>query len=108
MDHQPLNTGEQKDMTEFFTDLITKLEEMGPDMVCVCDDYYNYLIIILRFNNYYLIKLLLFIDLHLLNPDNIKRLSTYQKSMVKSLFGGVLTNNVVSLVSNEHTCNLAL
>ena len=40
MDHQPLNTGEQKDMTEFFTDLITKLEEMGPDLVspniCFC------------------------------------------------------------------------
>lgn len=33
MDHQPLNTGEQKDMTEFFTDLITKLEEMGPELV---------------------------------------------------------------------------
>lgn len=33
MDHQPLNTGEQKDMTEFFTDLISKLEEMGPDLV---------------------------------------------------------------------------
>jgi len=35
MDHQPLNTGEQKDMTEFFTDLITKLEEMGPELVCL-------------------------------------------------------------------------
>ena len=35
MDHQPLNTGEQKDMTEFFTDLITKLEEMGPELVRV-------------------------------------------------------------------------
>ena len=34
MDKQPLNTGEQKDMTEFFTDLITKLEEMSVDMVC--------------------------------------------------------------------------
>ena len=33
MDKQPLNTGEQKDMTEFFTDLITKLEEMSPEMV---------------------------------------------------------------------------
>lgn len=33
MDHQPLNTGEQKDMTEFFTDLISKLEEMGPELV---------------------------------------------------------------------------
>lgn len=33
MDKQPLNTGEQKDMTEFFTDLISKLEEMSPDMV---------------------------------------------------------------------------
>ncbi|WAR19191.1 UBP34-like protein [Mya arenaria] len=51
MDKQPLNTGEQKDMTEFFTDLITKLEEMSPDM----------------------------------------------KKLIKSLFGGVITNNVVSL-----------
>ena len=33
MDPQPLNTGEQKDMTEFFTDLISKLEEMGPELV---------------------------------------------------------------------------
>ena len=51
MDKQPLNTGEQKDMTEFFTDLITKLEEMNPRL----------------------------------------------KSLVKDLFGGVITNNVVSL-----------
>ena len=51
MDHQPLNTGEQKDMTEFFTDLISKMEEMGPSL----------------------------------------------KRCVKSLFGGVQTNNVVSL-----------
>ena len=33
MDKQPLNTGEQKDMAEFFTDLITKLEEMGSELV---------------------------------------------------------------------------
>ena len=33
MDNQPLNTGEQKDMTEFFTDLITKIEEMSPELV---------------------------------------------------------------------------
>lgn len=33
MDKQPLNTGEQKDMTEFFTDLITKIEEMSQDLV---------------------------------------------------------------------------
>ena len=33
MDKQPLNTGEQKDMTEFFTDLITKIEEMSHDLV---------------------------------------------------------------------------
>ncbi|CAB3983712.1 Ubiquitin carboxyl-terminal hydrolase 34 [Paramuricea clavata] len=32
MDKKPLNTGEQKDMNEFFTDLITKLEDMSPDM----------------------------------------------------------------------------
>ena len=52
MDKQPLNTGEQKDMAEFFTDLISKLEEMGPQL----------------------------------------------KTLVKGLFGGVITNNVVSLV----------
>lgn len=32
MDHQPLNTGEQKDMAEFFIDLVSKLEEMTPDL----------------------------------------------------------------------------
>ncbi|KAL1475021.1 hypothetical protein MTO96_037596 [Rhipicephalus appendiculatus] len=51
MDHQPLNTGEQKDMVEFFTDLISKLEEMTPQL----------------------------------------------KELVKHLFCGVLSNNVVSL-----------
>ncbi|XP_061685121.1 ubiquitin carboxyl-terminal hydrolase 34 isoform X2 [Syngnathoides biaculeatus] len=51
MDKQPLNTGEQKDMTEFFTDLITKIEEMSHEL----------------------------------------------KNTVKTLFGGVITNNVVSL-----------
>ncbi|XP_011610930.2 ubiquitin carboxyl-terminal hydrolase 34 isoform X2 [Takifugu rubripes] len=51
MDKQPLNTGEQKDMTEFFTDLITKMEEMSHEL----------------------------------------------KNTVKTLFGGVITNNVVSL-----------
>eukprot|EP00057_Strongylocentrotus_purpuratus_P011049 XP_011665523.1 PREDICTED: ubiquitin carboxyl-terminal hydrolase 34-like [Strongylocentrotus purpuratus] len=30
MDKQPLNTAEQKDMTEFFTDLISKMEEITP------------------------------------------------------------------------------
>lgn len=35
MDKQPLNTGEQKDMTEFFTDFVSKLEEMGPNLVIV-------------------------------------------------------------------------
>ena len=33
MDKQPLNTGEQKDMAEFFTDLISKLEEMDTNLV---------------------------------------------------------------------------
>lgn len=32
MDNQPLNTGEQKDMTEFFTDLISKLEDMSGEL----------------------------------------------------------------------------
>lgn len=53
MDHQPLNTGEQKDMAEFFIDLVSKLEEMTPEL----------------------------------------------KTLVKTLFCGVLSNNVVSLVS---------
>ncbi|KAH0521479.1 Ubiquitin carboxyl-terminal hydrolase 34, partial [Microtus ochrogaster] len=60
MDKQPLNTGEQKDMTEFFTDLITKVEEMSPEL----------------------------------------------KNTVKSLFGGVITNNVVSL-DCEHVSQTA-
>lgn len=51
MDHQPLNTGEQKDMTEFFTDLISKLEETTIEL----------------------------------------------KDLVKRLFSGSLSNNVVSL-----------
>ena len=32
MDHQPLNTGEQKDMAEFFIDLLSKTEEMSPEL----------------------------------------------------------------------------
>ncbi|KAI1295519.1 Ubiquitin carboxyl-terminal hydrolase 34 [Halotydeus destructor] len=51
MDHELLNTGEQKDMTEFFTDLIGKIEEMAPEL----------------------------------------------NETVKNLFGGTLSNNVVSL-----------
>ncbi|XP_075983253.1 ubiquitinyl hydrolase 1 puf [Anticarsia gemmatalis] len=51
MDHQPLNTGEQKDMAEFFIDLVSKLEEMTPEL----------------------------------------------KKLVKTLFCGTLSNNVVSL-----------
>lgn len=51
MDHQPLNTGEQKDMAEFFIDLVSKLEDMTSDL----------------------------------------------KDLVKQLFCGTLSNNVVSL-----------
>jgi ubiquitin carboxyl-terminal hydrolase 34 len=51
MDHQPLNTGEQKDMAEFFIDLVSKLEEMTSEL----------------------------------------------KSLVKQIFCGVISNNVVSL-----------
>lgn len=51
MDHQPLNTGEQKDMAEFFIDLVSKLEEMTPEL----------------------------------------------KQLIKRLFCGTLSNNVVSL-----------
>ena len=32
MDHQPLNTGEQKDMAEFFIDLLSKMEDMSPEL----------------------------------------------------------------------------
>ena len=32
MEHQPLNTGEQKDMAEFFIDLLFKTEEMTPEL----------------------------------------------------------------------------
>lgn len=60
MDHQPLNTGEQKDMAEFFIDFVSKLEEMSPDL----------------------------------------------KVIIKQLFCGTLSNNVVSLdcghVSKTH------
>ena len=52
MDHEPLNTGDQKDMAEFFIDLVSKLEETSPAL----------------------------------------------KTLVKTLFCGQLTNNVVSLV----------
>ena len=44
MDKQPLNTGEQKDMTEFFTDLIGKIEEMSSVLVrklCVVNPHGN-------------------------------------------------------------------
>lgn len=51
MNHEPLNTGEQKDMAEFFIDLVSKLEEMTSDL----------------------------------------------KHLVKTLFCGVTSNNVVSL-----------
>ncbi|XP_055619621.1 ubiquitin carboxyl-terminal hydrolase puf [Toxorhynchites rutilus septentrionalis] len=51
MDHQPLNTGEQKDMAEFFIDLVSKLEDMTPEL----------------------------------------------KALVKRVFCGVISNNVVSL-----------
>ncbi|CAH0550563.1 unnamed protein product [Brassicogethes aeneus] len=51
MDHQPLNTAEQKDMAEFFIDLVSKLEEMTPAL----------------------------------------------KEVIKKLFCGVISNNVVSL-----------
>ena len=55
MDHQSLNNGEQRDMTEFFIDLLSKMEEMTPDL----------------------------------------------KRTVKTLFGGVQTNSVVSLDCNH-------
>ena len=35
MDQQPLNTGEQKDMAEFFIDLLSKTEEMTPELKLV-------------------------------------------------------------------------
>ena len=40
MDNQPLNTGEQKDMAEFFIDLISKLEEMSPELKSVSKDVF--------------------------------------------------------------------
>ncbi|KAL9953976.1 hypothetical protein ACROYT_G041461 [Oculina patagonica] len=40
MDKQPLNTGEQKDMTEFFTDLIGKIEEMSPALKVLVRDLF--------------------------------------------------------------------
>lgn len=81
MDKQPLNTGEQKDMTEFFTDLITKIEEMSQELVKVrmCRTVGKGL------------------------PEACGETCcvcvSCQKNTVKTLFGGVITNNVVSLVS---------
>ena len=48
MDKQPLNTGEQKDMTEFFTDLIGKIEEMSPSLVLkpLCYDFSLFILLI--------------------------------------------------------------
>ncbi len=40
MDKQPLNTGEQKDMAEFFTDLLSKLEEMDSNLVNIFNFIY--------------------------------------------------------------------
>lgn len=42
MDKQPLNTGEQKDMTEFFTDLITKIEEMSQELVNLTSNVFRF------------------------------------------------------------------
>lgn len=61
MDQQPLNTAEQKDMQEFFTDLISKLEE----------------------------------------TSNVEL-----KKLIKSLFGGVITNLVISLDCSHVSCTL--
>ena len=61
MDQQPLNTAEQKDMQEFFTDLISKLEE----------------------------------------TSNVEL-----KQLIKSLFGGVITNLVISLDCSHISCTL--
>ena len=60
MDSLPLNTAEQKDMAEFFIDLLSKMEEMSPDI----------------------------------------------KEVVKDLFCGTLSNNVVSLDCNHVSKNL--
>lgn len=61
MDQQPLNTTEQKDMQEFFTDLISKLEETS---------------------------------------------NTELKDLIKKLFGGVITNLVISLDCPHVSCTL--
>ena len=61
MDQQPLNTAEQKDMQEFFTDLISKLEETSNEEL---------------------------------------------KTLIKSLFGGVITNLVISLDCPHVSCTL--
>lgn len=61
MDQQPLNTAEQKDMQEFFTDLISKLEETS---------------------------------------------NTELKNLIKNLFGGTITNLVISLDCPHVSCTL--
>lgn len=87
MDKQPLNTGEQKDMTEFFTDLITKMEEMSQELVKELWDNRSP-------------------QTHqaedggdVPGPLEQSDVCLLQKNTVKTLFGGVITNNVVSLVS---------
>lgn len=80
MDKQPLNTGEQKDMTEFFTDLITKMEEMSQELVKELWDNQSP-------------------SGRGHGPLEQADVCLLQKNTVKTLFGGVITNNVVSLVS---------
>ena len=111
MDKQPLNTGEQKDMTEFFTDFISKLEEMphslvrgalgclingpkrgggkGPNYLGWCSIKSLHLTLRLTFPHFPRL------------PSNQSDLvfSWFQKELVRILFCGEITNNVVSLVS---------
>lgn len=133
MDKQPLNTGEQKDMTEFFTDLISKMEEMSPalvsghELLCFC------VVTVLLLYSLVLCPILLWClwqprhitsqlwcwwqphyvinqlwcwwqPQHLLGQllsDEVHTVFFFflQKDVVRNLFHGVITNNVVSLVS---------
>lgn len=88
MDKQPLNTGEQKDMTEFFTDLITKMEEMSQELVKELSESRQET------------SRLVAVAGPVSQPAGSRAsVGLLQKNTVKTLFGGVITNNVVSLVS---------
>lgn len=43
MSEAPFNPSEQRDMNEFFIDLIDKLEHVSPELVSTCESILQYL-----------------------------------------------------------------